>query len=449
MLSRCPACATVFRVDTAQIRARDGRVRCGRCQAVFDALDAMVDIPAVAGSAAQDAPVTAVPTDEARTPPGPIVPTPPTAAPPVVIPEQSHATLNLVDAPEADARFETSAVTTDIPDLAEVMAHPGAQPGESMETLVERTTDYWQSRSTADLNDSSTEMSQVLAVSDDTPAGLEEVSWPDDRPEPEAGQAPDIDAGKTEPEQQGGRTGAVSMAGDAASVADEAEALAEVAPEIISGPASGAGVDAPGEAPSSTGARDPLLEEPLPAQEPVRDPAMPRIRRELYGDEAPAARSALKTWLWAIGSLLLALLAAGQLVYHFRSDIARMQPALKPLLENACVRLGCTVPAPRQPDQVSIEASELTLEAGREPLLRLSALLRNSAGFAQDWPHLELTLTDTADRAVVRRVLSPADYLPAADQSATFDAASEHSVSLLIDPADSGAGGYRLYVFYP
>jgi hypothetical protein len=76
-------------------------------------------------------------------------------------------------------------------------------------------------------------------------------------------------------------------------------------------------------------------------------------------------------------------------------------------------------------------------------------LLRNSAGFAQDWPHLELTLTDTADRAVVRRVLSPADYLPAGAPSATFDAASEHSVSLLIDPADSGAGGYRLYVFYP
>ena len=63
MLSRCPACATVFRVDTVQLRAREGRVRCGRCHAVFDALDAMVDIaalraagPVATGSTPIDAP---------------------------------------------------------------------------------------------------------------------------------------------------------------------------------------------------------------------------------------------------------------------------------------------------------------------------------------------------------------------------------------------------------
>ena len=438
MLSRCPACATVFRVDTAQIRARDGRVRCGRCQAVFDALDAMVDVPAPAGIVAPNAQVAAAPTDEAATPPAPIV-----------TPAESHATLNVVDAPEADARFETAAVTTDVLDLdlAEPMAHPDARAGESMETLVERTTDYWQSRTADELNRLRAEAPQHAAVAESAPADPGAVSGPDELPGPETDQHPDVDTWQAEPGQQARRTEADSIIDDAAAVMDKAEALA-AAPEVTPGQTSGASVDASDEAPSPTGARDPLLE-PLPAQEPVRDPAVQRIRRELYGDEAPAARSALKTALWAIGCLLLALTAAGQLAYHFRSDIARAQPALKPLLENACARLGCTVPAPRQPDQVSIEASELTPEAGRAPLLRLSALLRNSAGFAQDWPHLELTLTDTADRAVVRRVLSPADYLPAGALSATFDAASERSVSLLIDPADSGAGGYRLYVFYP
>ncbi len=431
MLSRCPACATVFRVDTAQIRARDGRVRCGRCQAVFDALDAMVDIPAAAAGI-----------DDAVAQPAPISPT----AAPIDLPEESHATLNVVDAPEADARFETSAVTTDVLDLdldlAEITSYSGARPGEDMETLVERTTQHWQSRSAADLSGAEAEVSQAPAAPDETPVALESVSGPDDRSGPEVDLPPDIEAGRTESEPQ------VRSTGDAATVADEVDADAGGAPDVIAEPATGANVDTSGEAPSSTGTRDPLLE-PLPVQETVRDPAMQRIRRELYGDEAPAARSALTTTLWVIGCLLLALLAAGQLVYHFRSDIARTQPALRPFLDNACARLGCTVPAPRQPDQVSIEASELTSEAGREPLLRLSALLRNSAAFAQDWPHLELTLTDTADRAVVRRVLSPADYLPAASQSAAFDAASEQSVSLLIDPADSGAGGYRLYVFYP
>ncbi|MBP6096499.1 MAG: zinc-ribbon domain-containing protein [Methyloversatilis sp.] len=444
MLSRCPACATVFRVDTAQIRARDGRVRCGRCQAVFDALDAMVDVPAVAGIAAHDAQITAAPTDEAATPPAPISP----IAVPIAVPEESHATLNLVDAPEAEARSETSAVTTEVLDLARPMAHPGVQPGENMEMLVERTTDYWQSRTADELNRMRADALQTLVVPDTAEADLNAVSGLDDLPGTGTDQPADLEAGQIEDGRQQGETEAFIIAHSAAATRHEADSQPGGASDVPSEPAYGPGVDASGEAPSPAGARDPLLE-PLPAQEPVRDPAMQRIRRELYGDEAPAARSVLKTTLWVIGCLLLALLAAGQLGYHFRSEIARTQPALKPLLENACVRLGCTVPAPRQPDQVSIEASELTPEAGREPLLRLSALLRNSAGFAQDWPHLELTLTDTADRAVVRRVLSPADYLPAGAPSATFDAASEQSVSLLIDPADSGAGGYRLYVFYP
>jgi predicted Zn finger-like uncharacterized protein len=43
MKTRCPDCQTVFRVTPEQIKARAGRVRCGYCQAVFDALDALVD----------------------------------------------------------------------------------------------------------------------------------------------------------------------------------------------------------------------------------------------------------------------------------------------------------------------------------------------------------------------------------------------------------------------
>lgn len=37
MLSRCPACDTVFRVGREQLAARQGLVRCGRCSEVFNA----------------------------------------------------------------------------------------------------------------------------------------------------------------------------------------------------------------------------------------------------------------------------------------------------------------------------------------------------------------------------------------------------------------------------
>jgi predicted Zn finger-like uncharacterized protein len=34
--TRCPSCATVFRVTSAQLALREGQVRCGQCKAVFD-----------------------------------------------------------------------------------------------------------------------------------------------------------------------------------------------------------------------------------------------------------------------------------------------------------------------------------------------------------------------------------------------------------------------------
>jgi len=46
MITRCPTCATAFRVTEPQLRARAGQVRCGRCGALFDALAALSSDPA-------------------------------------------------------------------------------------------------------------------------------------------------------------------------------------------------------------------------------------------------------------------------------------------------------------------------------------------------------------------------------------------------------------------
>src|SRR5688572_9300536 len=37
MFTRCPECQTTFRITVAQLKMRDGLVRCGRCDAVFRA----------------------------------------------------------------------------------------------------------------------------------------------------------------------------------------------------------------------------------------------------------------------------------------------------------------------------------------------------------------------------------------------------------------------------
>lgn len=403
MLSRCPACATVFRVDTVQLRAREGRVRCGRCHTVFDAVDAMVDVPLpksgdTPAPAAADLASPSAATDIEN------------AAPVADEPEHSHATLTFAAEPDIELLADDpAAVTTERLDLdvGSADAPPSPQPGDSMEALVERTTDYWQTRA------------DDTAPAEAAEATTENEDPVDDHPGATA-------AGEAAPEPDPDVTQPLDIV--------ELEAAPAPDDDIVAAPA--------------TSARDPLLDPP-PALEPVRDPAVQRIRRELYGEDQTPRRGALKTTLWSAGILLLSLLAAAQLAYLFRTELVIAQPALKPLFEQICARLGCTLPAPRRADLISIESSELNPDSERAPLLRLNALLRNGATHAQDWPHLELSLTDTSDRPVVRRVLAPADYLPADRQGSEFAAASEQAVSVLVDPTDTNAGGYRLYVFYP
>jgi len=45
MVTRCPACATLFRVVPQQLQARQGQVRCGRCTTVFDGFKGLATLP--------------------------------------------------------------------------------------------------------------------------------------------------------------------------------------------------------------------------------------------------------------------------------------------------------------------------------------------------------------------------------------------------------------------
>jgi predicted Zn finger-like uncharacterized protein len=45
MVTRCPACTTVFRVTPQQLQAHQGQVRCGRCMTVFDGFGTLATLP--------------------------------------------------------------------------------------------------------------------------------------------------------------------------------------------------------------------------------------------------------------------------------------------------------------------------------------------------------------------------------------------------------------------
>lgn len=155
-------------------------------------------------------------------------------------------------------------------------------------------------------------------------------------------------------------------------------------------------------------------------------------------------------WPFVLVALLLVLALAGQVVFHFRSELATTMPSLRPWLTSASQALGSDLPLPRHVELVSIEVSDLQNDPAHGNLLVLNATLRNRAAYGQAYPSLELSLTDTQDAAVARRVFSPTEYLPSkTPANQPFAANSDLTVRLWIEAKDIAAAGYRLYVFYP
>lgn len=334
MLTRCPACATHFRVTPDQLKLRAGRVRCGECQHVFNALDTLIE----------ETPIV-------------IVPAPSTVA-------------------ETSLQATTSTTASEdglAPEIAVVSA-PSFEPASVPE--------------------------------EEAP-----VTVP---PEPEPVERTTVntaDGTADEPEYETPATEVEERLPPAPVAADEPSAV-EVAPAEIT---------------------PPVEQEQSETWEEVLD-------------EPPAPRR----WPWLLASLC-ALLALGyQSIVMYRIELAVLWPEIKPALASACQTLGCEVGLPAKVALVGIEASDLHPDTSQKGRLALTATLKNRAPFAQQFPHLELTLTDTADKAIVRKVLAPADYLPRNTPVASGMASNvDIAVSIGLDAGELPASGYRLYIFYP
>lgn len=144
----------------------------------------------------------------------------------------------------------------------------------------------------------------------------------------------------------------------------------------------------------------------------------------------------------------LAALLALQVAVQERDRLAAAQPQLRPWLGRLCGAVGCRIAPPRQIDAIAIDGSSFSKL--RPDAYRLQVTLKNLGRGEVAMPALELTLTDTDDQPVVRRVLTPAELGIA---RASLAPQSEWSGSVAIAVADtslaSRISGYRLLAFYP
>ncbi|MCX7896828.1 MAG: zinc-ribbon domain-containing protein [Rhodocyclaceae bacterium] len=385
MRTRCPHCQTVFRITAEQLRARAGRVRCGRCRQVFDALANLSDAPFEGFAERAFSPAVSLP---------PQAPRPAMTTHDEALSSEPAASAGLQSPLAAPAALET----------------PAAQPAKETSGAP--------------------------------------CAWAREKDEgrgkaPAQPRAEEEAASSLPPREDDGHP---ARYGPAAESTPAESAPAESAPAE----------NAFSPAPSPLAAREPTKENgagaPLSAQEPDAAPHgadegnAELARPDMGAAEKPAPPP--RRWPWLLASIFLLLLALLQTAYYLRVELAAHVPIMREFWLAVCREIGCELPFPRKPDALKLLHTELAPFG--EKRYELIASLRNAASYAIAYPHLELTLTDTRDGVLARKVFSPREWLPSErEPSQGFAAGDEFEFRLVFEAQDLAAAGYRLYLFYP
>ena len=435
----CPHCKTTFRVASDQLKLRGGIVRCGTCREIFDGNATLVDL---------DAP-------------------PPVAPAPVSTPADNFGPEDAL-APETIFAFDVE---------PEPEPEPERAPEQSASAAFDEEMAAIDASAPVKLAPG-----YVLDFDLSEPALPELARLPEPEPEPEA--EPEREAGpQPEPDQQAEPEPPTPAEPEQApvpqqdpglelSVTDEGELstaepddwpspgelekpaaehdiyfgalpLVRASAESEDGPVS----QLPAPLPAPEPRRKRVRPAPGPAVEPVPAPEAdePEFVR-LHREKEQAARR--RNLVMAAGSALLVLLLLGQGVATFRNVLAASYPGMKPALVASCKLFGCKIELPAQIETMVLDTGELqSLDGSR---FQLTTLLRNEGALTQAWPYLELELTDAADKALVRRVFTPVQYLPPGVTPAKgFSGRSEQAVKIVFDLKQVKASGFHIAVFYP
>ena len=223
----------------------------------------------------------------------------------------------------------------------------------------------------------------------------------------------------------------------------QAEADIDASPDAVA-PAGAVDVETgmPG---ADTGAGDPVAHdaavdqgpatEPEPVAESVAEAPAPASTPEPAPAAFAARRARGTAWTrlrWPLVALL-ALLLGLQMLLADRARLAA-DPGWRPLLETLCGTLGCTLPAWHEPGAF-VMLDRQVRPAPQAGALRVDATFRNDARWAQDWPALQLALSDADGRVIGSQVFLPAEYLGAAPATQLSPGQSAQVSFLVQEPA--------------
>ena len=168
-----------------------------------------------------------------------------------------------------------------------------------------------------------------------------------------------------------------------------------------------------------------------PASEPEPAPAAATTASTGPAFAVPTAAGRGR-WRWPLIALL-ALLLGLQILLADRARLAA-DPGWRPVVENLCGALGCTLPAWHEPTAFLMLDRQIR-PADTPGALRVDATFRNDARWAQDWPALQLALSDADGRVLGSAVFTPEQDLGAAPATRLAPGQSAQASFLVREPA--------------
>jgi predicted Zn finger-like uncharacterized protein len=153
-----------------------------------------------------------------------------------------------------------------------------------------------------------------------------------------------------------------------------------------------------------------------------------------FAAPAPVRRSG-PGWRWTAAAALLGVTLLLQIVFAQRAELAQ-QERWRTWLEPLCGRLGCSLPAWRDPTTLTLTARDIAPHPSMADALLVTATLQNDADWPQAWPLLELALSDLDGNPVAMRRFTAEEYLGGPPSQPTL--APGQSAMARLEIADPG-----------
>ncbi|MFL1456403.1 DUF3426 domain-containing protein [Marinobacter sp. GN3S48] len=369
--TRCPNCDTRFRVTDEQLSIAKGKVRCGNCMEVFNAVDHQVGPSASAGSSH-----------------------PSPAQPPSPSPESDEPASGFsadddfvfADNPEEDAaegRYAGSRMTFSEEELSDSFRSIDEESGSEFDDRDEDDSkdidESWAEAMLAD-DDIGNDHSGLSATRESTPPNEPE---PEPRPAIEPSVKPEA---VIPPRDDEGTSDKVSAATDSPLGLEPTDDHVQPAPRNL-----------PEE---DETARD----EPMTAYLPYSD-----LRREPVSVRGGSG-GRVRTVIWSLVVLALIGVLVAQVTW-FQFDRLSSIPELRPFYEQGCELAGCELKPLIDVDSIQSRKLVVRTDPDNRSQLLVEAVIINRATFAQPFPAIALTFSNLNGDVVAQSVFTPDEYI--------------------------------------